>query len=122
MYIPAPQGRQNLKLCRRFAACLVPEIDPRAGALGYRSCAASRRWATVRFQNFTNHKRHSAATPQPMAMTLPFGRNLNASYSPPRRGGVDAPSKKCREATKAARTPLLCEEGNVRAEKLCPKN
>ena len=42
MYIPAPQGRQNLKLCRRFAACLVPEIDPRAGALGYRSYAASR--------------------------------------------------------------------------------
>ena len=52
MYIPAPQGRQNLKLCRRFAACLVPEIDPRAGALGYRSYAASRRRATVRFQNF----------------------------------------------------------------------
>src|SRR6266496_5858893 len=49
-------------------------------------------------------KRHSAATPQPMAMTLPFGRNLNASYSPPRRGGVAAPSKKCREATKAAQT------------------
>src|SRR5438876_12072336 len=39
-----------------------------------------------------------------MAMTLPFGRNLNASYSPPRRGGVAAPSKKCREATKAAQT------------------
>src|SRR5216117_3108934 len=34
--------------------------------------------------------RHSAATPQPMAMTLPFGRNLNASYSPPRRGGRGA--------------------------------
>src|SRR5207247_2472025 len=50
------------------------------------------------------HKKHSAATPQPMAMTLPFGRNLNASYSPPRRGGVAAPSKKCREATKAAQT------------------
>src|SRR2546428_11284144 len=89
-----------------------------------------------------------------MSMMLLFGRNLNASYSPPRRGGVAAPSKKCREATKAAQTgwsvrlafrrgaelttpsvtnrngsiflmsrkPLFCEEGNVRAEKLCPKN
>src|SRR5438093_11051528 len=39
-----------------------------------------------------------------MSMTLPFGRNLNASYSPPRRGGVAAPSRKCREATKLAQT------------------
>src|SRR5437867_1032260 len=48
MYIPAPKGRQHLKLCRRFAACLVPENFPRADALGYRSHAASRRWAIPR--------------------------------------------------------------------------
>src|SRR5213593_5080811 len=39
-----------------------------------------------------------------MSMMLPFGRNLNASYSPPRRGGEAAPSRKCREATKGAQT------------------
>src|SRR5437899_11090246 len=50
----------------------------------------------------TNHKRHSAATPQPMAMTLPFGRNLNASYSPPRRGGECARRKTLSKKLKVA--------------------
>src|SRR5437867_9470698 len=39
-----------------------------------------------------------------MSMMLPFGRNLNAPYSPPRRGGEAAPSRKCREATNGAQT------------------
>src|SRR5437867_3717983 len=56
-----------------------------------------------------------------MSMMLPVGLNLNASYSPPRRGGEAAPSRKCREATKSAQTPLLCEEGNVLPRKRCPK-
>src|SRR5438093_9477843 len=50
----------------------------------------------------TVHKRHSAATPQPMAMTLPFGRNLNASYSPPLRGGECARRKTLSKKLKVA--------------------
>jgi hypothetical protein len=51
-----------------------------------------------------NHKRHSAATPQPNVDDVPFGRNLECAIFPSsqRRGGCAF--KKCREAIKAAQT------------------
>src|SRR5881296_1393439 len=96
-----------------------------------------------------NHKKHSAAAPQPNVddvavwtelecVIFPSSQRRARSASPIARsrnsGQFGWPSKACRTDHPVrdkserilwflmSRTPLLCEEGNVLCRKLCPKN